>query len=505
MDKAVRAKVLTESLYRFNKLIVQGGNPLDQLREKPHLELCRTVQDWSRKRRKLILMPRGTFKSSAVTVGYSLLEIVKNPNIRILIGSEINATAKKFLREIKDHLESNERLRHYYGDHMRLKSRWTDDEITSKLRTKKLKEPTVFTTGTDQSRTGMHCDLAIIDDPVSLNNLSPDAREKTLNWYREITNNILEPYGHLIVIGTRYHFDDLYQHIIEEEKDNYDIVVKQAMSNEDYKILISERSIAEKQHLMKELIFPERLNAEELWNKYKSSGSSMFNNQFMNRIVSDEDAPFKEANLQWYEGFQAEDRANTYICVDPAISEKQTGDFTAIMCVRVNHFNQWKVIDYDNFKGKPQEIIDRIFAMYQRHPARKIGIEVVAYQKSLIYSLRDEERKRAIKLPLFELQRDNDTTKEMRIMGTLQPLIEQKRLYLQTGMNELIEQLKTFPRSRHDDLLDALADCVQIMGIYHGTRKTDTLVSTRAEQDDKRDAMKSPRFSIGGRSRFTNY
>lgn len=518
-DPQAFSLALLQNLYRFNEYIIQGGNETSALAVRPHKELADLAQDWTGKRRKLILMPRGSFKSSVVTIGYSIQQICADPNIRILIGSEVNSTSKKFLREIKDHFESNERLRHFYGDHVRKKSRWTDDDITSAKRTRTLKEPTVFTTGTDQSRTGFHCDLAILDDPVSATNINtPESREKTLQWYREISNNILDPDGHLIVIGTRWHFNDLYQHIIDEEIDDFDVHVREAvLTDRAHKILVDPNlPVEQKSELVPDdqLLFPSRLSIKELWSKYKSVGSAMFANQYLNRVMADEDAAFQMENLRFYDPSNETDRLkmrrlNTYITIDPAISQEDYADKTAITVTGVDELNNWYVLDYEFDKMKPKEMVDVVFRLYEQYKPRKIGLEVVHFQKGLIYTFRDAERDRGIRLPLTELKRDTHEGKEIRIKSVLQPLVTQKRLFIQQGHLDLMEELRTFPRSKHDDLLDTLADVSQIVVGYRKGKEL-TIENPNSEAAWERRMQKqfpkrfTPSFSVG-RTRFTNY
>lgn len=496
-------QALLKNLYRFNEYIIQGDNQESALSVRPHKELADLAQDWSGKRRKLILMPRGSFKSTVVTVAYSIQQICENPNIRILIGSEVNATAKKFLREIKDHFENNDRVRYLYGDHVRKKSRWTDDEITSRLRKVNLKDATVFTTGIDQSRTGSHCDLAILDDPVSATNINtPEAREKTLQWYREISNNILDPSGHLIIIGTRWHYNDLYQYIIDEEKDDFDIHVREALlSDHAYKILTSPDLPVEEKAAMiddKELLFPTRLGVRELWSKYKSVGSAMFANQYLNRVMADEDAVFKLDNLRYFDRTAEADRLklrrlNTYITIDPAISQEDYADKTAIVVTGVDELNNWFVLDYEFDKMKPNEIVENTFRLNHIYQPRKIGVETIQFQKGLMYTFRDAERDRQIRLPLGELKRDTRQGKEIRIKSILQPLVEQKRLFIQTGQLDLMDELRTFPRSKHDDLLDALADTHQVMLGYRKGKRAEVQSPDTEKEWEKRMAKQFPR------------
>src|SRR3990167_4073882 len=53
-----------------------------------HSDLCTFLQ-WDASKIKLVLMPRYSFKSTITTVGMILWRLLKNPNERILIYSEI--------------------------------------------------------------------------------------------------------------------------------------------------------------------------------------------------------------------------------------------------------------------------------------------------------------------------------------------------------------------------------------------------------------------------------
>lgn len=488
MDKEIIGKILTENLWEFHQRVLQADNP-DNKMGQIHQKLCRIMDDMQRHKRVMILLPRGHLKSSLVTVGWSIQQICKNPNVRILIGSETNAKAKDFLKQIRDTFEKNPRVRWLYGNHVRTQSRWTDDEITSALRTSTaVKEPTVFTTGTDQTRTGAHCDIAILDDPVSHTNINTkEAREKTLKWYREIANNILDPGGLLVVIGTRWHFADIYQYIYDELSDVFNIFHHQALTDDAYEVLRRDIPLLDKEKFITpdKILFSEKFTVQQLWEIYSGNSNEFFNNQYMNRIVDTENADFKEIDIQFYDPADRLPFLNTYMAIDPAISE--TGDYTAIICVGIDEKMNWYVLEYDNDRMKPDEIIRRTFEMYTRHShTRKIGIETAAYQKSLVYGFKDEMKKRQKMLPLIELSRGgrNSMTKEQRILS-LQPIVRQKRLYIQKGMIELREQLRTFPRSRYDDVLDALASLTDIIVGFKKQKGYTYTNETREEREDR--------------------
>lgn len=168
-------------------------------------------------KRKLICVPRGTFKSTIGVIGYSIWRLINNPDLRILIDSEIYTNSKNFLREIKAHLQS-ERLINLFGQ-FESESNWTEGEITIKQRKKNLKEASITCSGIGATKVSQHFDLIIHDDMNSDNNSNTlEGRKKVINHYR-MNTSILEPDGEIVVIGTRYSEDDLIGWILKTEID----------------------------------------------------------------------------------------------------------------------------------------------------------------------------------------------------------------------------------------------------------------------------------------------
>lgn len=165
-------------------------------------------------KRKLIVMPRGSLKSSVGIVAYSIWLILKYPNIRILIDSQNYSNSKNFLREIRSHMKSDKFL-NLFGD---LEGdTWTEGALTVKTRSKALKEATITASGIGASKTGQHYDVIICDDLNSdTNSNTKENRQKVIDHYR-MNISILEPDGTLVVIGTRYHEDDVIGYIIKNE------------------------------------------------------------------------------------------------------------------------------------------------------------------------------------------------------------------------------------------------------------------------------------------------
>lgn len=166
-------------------------------------------------KRKLIVCPRGSFKSSLCVVSFSILRLLQRPNIRILIDSELYTNSKGFIREIQAHLES-ELMTAVFGE-FKTRRGWSEGAITIAQRTKNYKEPTILAGGIGTEKTGLHFDLIIMDDLNSPNNSqTPEARAKVIDHYR-YCNAILEPDGEMVIVGTRYSSDDLIGHVLANE------------------------------------------------------------------------------------------------------------------------------------------------------------------------------------------------------------------------------------------------------------------------------------------------
>lgn len=163
--------------------------------------------------RKLVVMPRGTFKSSLGSVAYPMWRLERNPNLSILIDSEIYTNSKNFLREIKGHYES-ERYQAVFGD--RIGSKWDEGEIILSSRTQNRKEASITVGGIGTTKVGQHYDLIIGDDYNSpQNSETPEKCQKVIDHVR-YNMNILNPGGEYLLIGTRYAERDVIGFFLSE-------------------------------------------------------------------------------------------------------------------------------------------------------------------------------------------------------------------------------------------------------------------------------------------------
>lgn len=164
--------------------------------------------------RKCITMPRGTFKSSVCSVASPIWWMIKDPNERILLDSEVYTNSKNFLREIKGHLASS-RFVQLFGDWK--SNNWNEAEITVSTRSRIFKEASITCGGIGTVKVGQHYSKIVGDDYNSGNNSgTSEARSKIITHFK-MNTAILDPGGVYMIVGTRYATDDIIGHIIENE------------------------------------------------------------------------------------------------------------------------------------------------------------------------------------------------------------------------------------------------------------------------------------------------
>jgi predicted phage terminase large subunit-like protein len=438
------------------------------------------------KKMLLLMMPRNTFKSSVVTIGFSLQFILHDPNVRILIDSETFSKAKAFLAEIKGHLEDNEKYRDVfftlYGkypddDKKNTSVRWTDSMVDISARTKKRKEPTFSCAGIDVTKNGMHYDLIVCDDLHSERNVTNNDQIQQVIDHWKLGLSLLEPNKYMIVIGTRWDYKDMYQYLLDYEKDRFNIMIRQARWPDG------------------SLFFPEVLDETFLEAQKKSQGSYIFSCQYMNDPVDNETATFKRSYFQYKKWEDVEGRPmNWYLTVDPSF-EGPYSDYVGMVESAMDYQGELYVGDTYRLKLTYAQIIQLMFDLYDKKHYKAMALETVATQKSLSYMLNDEQRRRQVWLPVKEISSRNKT-KEERIRG-LAPYYEFRRVWHikdAKQIDELEDELLHFPKGKHDDCIDALSTVLEIATVPRATTS-----EGRKEKNKKIiNMMNKPRSPLTG-------
>ncbi len=406
-------------------------------------------------RRKMILIPRNHLKTAIITKGYTIQSLLKNPDLRVLISNQVWEKSREMLYEIKQLLTEKSDLPKIFGPF--LSERWREDDIVIRQRRRALAAPSVGTSGVEAELTSSHYDLIILDDLQGRQNFeTAEQREKVKRYYRSMTD-LLEPGGTLIVVGTRWHLDDVYQYILDNESEYYDVTVRRIV--EHGKLIFPKKFNLQFNRLTKQWQHTSEPTMDFV-NWLKKRPSEEFSSQYMNNPIDVENQIFKEAYFKYWD--RRPERLFVSMTIDPAISEKQSADYFAIDVSGMDEYYNIYRLDYAKGHWKVSEQIDNIFTMYSKWNPSVIGLETVAYQKALKAWLEEKMRERGVYFPITELRRSTNETKEFRIKS-LEPFFKEGKYFIAPWMKTFKEEALAFPKGRHDDELDAAASQLELL------------------------------------------
>jgi hypothetical protein len=461
-------------LYRWSKEVMGR----DRMRPQPHAEMTAFLEkscgdykfNSGGQKLFMLLVPRACFKTTLGCEDLITLALKENPNLRSMIDCFGHGTSKKRLYGVKWQIENNEKLRDVVGDWKPdfKEDIWSNDQIVISARTKGDKDPSVATGGVDKSMVGSHYDLIVADDLVNdINCRTKDGRDKV---YEHITNllSILEPNGTLVVIGTRWHWDDAYGRILEADKERS----RQGLDPE-WNSLIRSCYLPDGS-----LYFPEELTVSFLDDKRRRNASTYAAN-FLNQPIADEDRTFTdiERHIEPFNFYTVGTKKNGLIrsdelqapvyvtgAWDPAgVRASKRSNKHGITVVGTDPDNHWWILDAQGIKGTPEYVINHVCDVIARYRISKLSCEDVQSQLLWLHLLTIELKKRSLYCELVEYS-TGGVPKAVRI-ELLQPKWSAGEIHLQPNQIDMRKQFEDYNATFTEDHFDILDSLVQHMDI----------------------------------------
>ncbi len=396
--------------------------------------------------------PRKHAKSECTSINYPSWLIGNYPEIRILIVSKTAELANQTVAAIKNRIENDPNYISVFGN-LKPKNpqKWTDTEFFVK-RKEISKFPTLRGCGIMGSLTGGGFDLIIADDIIDEENVYTQCqREKSSRWFFKVLLTTLFSWGACLVIGTRWHYADLYSELItppEKGGKGWPFKVYKAIQN--YEAISKGES--------PKVLWPEVWPYERLKKKCDDIGSVYFLSQYQNDPTSMEGDLLKSEWLHpWNEkdaAFEPAHNLPKYAGVDPALGE---GDLFAISTfIYDRDANQGYLYDVWAEKVPFPVALEKLKQLHLLYGYSKIYIESNAFQKVLTFL------PELNKLPIVPTQ--TVSGKEERLIP-LSSHFEAKRILLNpvvhNAKGEFFQEWVEFPRGAHDDALDSVEIAVR--------------------------------------------
>lgn len=212
-QRVIMAELGKRDLFFFNVYIL-GRKDMDN---DWHFARMREVQE--KPDGMLDLWFRGSGKTSIITHGMTIWNIMQNPELTFGICSWSRKAAIDIVKAIKTELETNELLKTLYPEVLYQNPetesvRWTEEKGLVVKRKSNKRESTVEGTGLDTQATGRHWDYIVYDDIVSVNNVTSNEVISNTTSALLTSFNLVSANGKKRFIGTRYHAVDTYEYLI---------------------------------------------------------------------------------------------------------------------------------------------------------------------------------------------------------------------------------------------------------------------------------------------------
>jgi hypothetical protein len=334
------------------------------------------------------------------------------------------------------------------------------------------------------SITGLHCDIAVLDDVVVKENAdTEDGREKVASQY-SLLSSIEGVDSQEWVVGTRYHPKDLYNTMMETFVDQYDEngdLIEPEPLFEKF-----ERQVESLGDGTGEFLWPRQQRKDGKWFGFDEKilarkraqyiDQRQFRAQYYNDTYYEDEEGIKREYFQYYDkgllkrsdGFwyYKSNRLSVFAAIDFAFSLRQRADSTSIIVVGVDADRNYYVLDIDRFKTTLiREYFERILRLHERWGFRKIRAEVSVAQAVIVQELRDNYiRPNGLSLGVDEFRPNrHEGTKEDRMRAALEPKYQNRQMWHYHGGNcQILEDELVSSRPPHDDVKDALTACLDI-------------------------------------------
>jgi hypothetical protein len=397
-----------------------------------------------------VMMPRG-FSKTTIANGVTIYKIVHLLTKFTLYTSESSPHAAMQMTNVKEQLESNEKIRAVYGNLVGKK--WTEDYIET------TNGVTVAARGRGGQirgliRNGNRPDNIICDDIEDEESVDSDTqRKKTQKWFfRAVMPAIARrnPNATITVLDTLKHADALILKIADDPRFNF---IRFAAIDPDGEALWES-------HMSLEQIETEKQSF------IKAGELAAFYMEYMSQLSNAESSKFKSFTYVP----DLSDLIATALACDPAISEQKKSDFFCLAVAGMTKGGIIKVVNSWGEKGvHPRQQVDKIFEMYEDtlkrtglHP--KVGIEGIAYQRALIHLVREEMFRKKRYFEIVDIKHGN-VSKVARVEGILQPRYANGYVVHTQRFVHLESQLLDWPNGKRD-FPDALAMAVSLLDPY---------------------------------------
>lgn len=427
-------------------------------------------------KRLIISVPPQHWKSELVSINFPIFIMWNNPSTRIMASSYSASLIQHFSKQARERIKSREYQSLF---NVKLKTEWAEHRDIEWW----WYYHAVWVWG---SSTGFWFDIGLIDDPFKDREEaeSETIRNKVWDWYTSTFYTRQWKDAAIILIMTRWHVDDLAWRLINQMEygwEKWEQLVIPALNENNEAIRPSKYST---EYLLKtkDTIWVRDFAALYMQDPIKSTWAIFKPHTFRYFLESDfekSDWILKKEDIQ------------LAIFVDPAFSTSNKSDDAVVMALG-KHKITWDIYRFEIYANTsaPSDTHRAIFNMIDRWEIKWYKVDFVSIEKvninkeqtKFINDFREEMQNRNRYYTVYEYVPSGK--KEDRIKFILERMFDNGKILFMRGNDiteakNMEEQLTLFPYTKHDDIIDTLAQWVQVFEERGTSKKIDLAQQSR--------------------------
>lgn len=429
-----------------------------------------------KQKRVMIFLPPQTGKSEIVSRIFPIWMLGLNPKLRIIIASYASDLAISFNRDAQKLIEGEN-----YGNIFPETYINGHRNVTggSWKRTSNFFETVghggyLFSVGVGGATTGKSADIFIIDDPFKdmQQAYSPVGRKRVIDWYNSVAQTRLSLNGHIIIMHTRWHENDLAGYLLEQaaadsKATQWEVISIPAIGSENNPYRHPKDHRKEGQPLWPAFKGDEAM----LEVTRKSVGEKVWSALYQQRPSIEGGNIIKESWFRFYTQLpiKIETIPSHKIIQSWDLTFKETGSSFVVGVVLFKHDADFYLLDFYRSKADVVTTVEAIRTMSKKYPNASILIEDKANGPAVLSLLKKE---------LSRLIPVRPTAGKDERLHVVAPFFEAGNVYLPANApwtRLVMAEIQQFPNSEHDDIVDAVSQGLQHFSKLTGMRHLEAM------------------------------
>lgn len=417
-----------------------------------------------------IAAPRGHSKSTTITISYTLAAVLFRQRKYVLIVADTEAQAALFLGTIKQILYDSTQIHDLFGMKKNEKGvafeKDTETDIICRFQDNSAFR--IVAKGAEQKLRGMlwegtRPDLIVIDDLLNEELVSnKDRRDKLRRWVYGSLIPCRSERGIIRWVGTVMNLDDPLCSLMPTESAKDTVI-------EDLKVWSKRkrgmwRSVKYMAHNQdySALLWPERKTAQffkELRNDFEEQGiPEVYACEMLNNPVDDSIRYFRRGDFLPMTEEDKKKNMTYYITADLAISLKDRADYTAILVGGMDSNGQLHIRNCIRERLSGDEIVSLLLSLQKLYNPLAVGIEDTQISKALGPYLNRAMFESGTYLNLHMLKPHRQD--KLQRARSIQARMRAGQVKFDKSADwwlQFEDECMSFPRAKHDDVVDALS------------------------------------------------